>query len=430
MEMEQMSRLTDEQMNQKMSWILDNLTGGWGSGGSTTVESFVSLWCERFDGAARDLTFDTNSARFQTDLSSIHLRGTGTVSVLLVGGSGPPVTSAIKRFKHDAWFGRALPIVLFATDAAFAEGSTLLNRGRGVMLSPTQIRLTTQSADPGKELRFQMLRQMPFRRLIPFSITHPAEGSMFFGRQDELEQLLYEDHVEYALWGLGDIGKSSLLRQVKWRLRRELDPRYERIVEVDLYNCPPDIDIAARWIAQQIHHTSFSDRLAACELEAFLRRMHGKHSRFSDGPIELLIDEVDEVLKHDKRSGYPLLKALRHARSSGLIRLTICGREGPKEVFEDRNYPFRSEMKRIVLGPLASKDAVDLLLQPLKHLGVELLDTNGLLRAVLSVCKGNPCSIQRWGLEIANRAARDPRRPFTPSDLREIQKHFAQARAA
>ena len=403
----------NEHPDQRVSRIVGSLKGGWGNGGSTMVESFASLWSERFEGTARELSFDTNSARFQTDLSSIHLRDTAALSVLLVGGSGPAVKTAVSRFKHDGWFGRDLPVVLFATDAAFAEGATLLNRGRGLVLSPVAVTRILRSDDPAKELRLEMLRQIPFARLIPYSITRPAVGNMFFGRQKELEQLLYQDHVEYALWGPGDSGKSSLLRQVTWLLRREQDPRYQRVVEVDLYTCPPDTDIAARWLAQQICHTRFSDRLFTCDLEPFLRRMRAMDPRFADGPIELVIDEVDEVLKHDQRNGYPLLKVLRHARCSGLIRLTLCGRVGPMEVLTDPAYPFRTEMKGFVLGPLEAKDAVNLLLRPLEHLEVELQDKRATLKTVLVACKGNPCAIQRWAWEIANQAAGDPRYRFS-----------------
>ena len=415
-------------MQSKLESTLKELEDGWKSSGCGAVDDFIHLWCTRFHTRAWNITREKNSILFQTEISSIRFRGMGIVPVLLVGGNGASVVDAINRFRHNGWHGSQLPIVLFVADSAYAAGSTLLAGRKGVRLSPFQIRQILLAQDPIDCLRREILRQVPFRRLIPFTTTHPAEGTMFFGRHDELEMLLYESNADYFLCGKGFMGKTSLLRQVQWTLRHQLDPRLQRMVEIDLYTCPPDINVAARDIARAINPTKRADRVASIhDLEKFFAREHSQNPCFEKGPIELLIDEVDEVLAEDMRQGYPLLKALRHARSKGLIRLTLCGRTGPFAAYKDirsGDNPLAERMKLLHLLPLDNRNAKRLLLLPLEQLGIKIECKNELIDRVLSTSSGVPLLIQKWGVEIAERATRNEGHAFTLSDLLAIEKGF------
>jgi len=408
----------------RLKRALEAMSLGWGSDGSLAVDDFISSLCERLGGRTWNIRFDSNSVVFRIEIPSICLRGMASLQVILVGGSGAAITQTIQRFKRNGFFGRQRPMALFATDSAFAAGSALLRAEKGLILSRSQLGRMLLSDEPAKELRLLALRQIPFRNLIPFTATHPAEGPMFFGRREELELFTQQDNVDYALCGEGLIGKTSLLRQTQCMLRRQSSPRRHRIVEVDLFTCPPEINTAARRIAQTICYTGFSRNLVLKELESFFRRMRSTDIRFSEGPIDLLIDEVDEVLAEDKRQGYQLLRTLRHA-SPELIRVTFCGRAVAEKVFRDNGNPLKGRVKLIKLAPLDSEDSRGLLKMPLEHLGVRFENEQEILDTALAACSGQPMRIQTWGLEIATRAASRPGHCFTVADLREVEKQIA-----
>jgi len=421
---------------EKVQAVLDALQVGWTARGYRDLDRFMDNWCGAFHGPKGNgglgdpnpwnVTVGASSARFRMEISTIHLRRMGFVHVLVLGGDGAEVREALLRFRSEVWSGRQLPIVLCATDSTFTVASRSLPHGPGLILSRSDIEDILSSSSPGHALRLQMLRQIPFKRLIPFTITHPAVGVTFFGRKEEIETLLLEDHVDYAIFGPGFVGKTSVLRQLRWLLRRRFDPRNTRTVEVDLYSCSANTDEAARKIAQRISHTSFSHGLTVEGMVAFLRRVRFGDPRFHEGPIELVIDEVDEVLAHDKRMGYPLLRAFRLAKHLDLIRLTISGRKVPKEVVKDPESPFHGRMHLMELGPLNWQHARELLRLPLEHLNVQCDDVDGLLKRVVAMCGREPMKIQKWGLEIANRAAENAGRRFTEADLRSLERDMAK----
>ena len=158
--------------------------------------------------------------------------------------------------------------------------------------------------------------------------------------------------------------------------------------------------------------------------------MKSTAARFWSGPIELLLDEVDEVLAADRLAGYPLLKTLRRARNHGLIRLTMCGREEPGWIPVDSYNPLQTEVIPIRLGTLESEDARKLLIEPLKHLGVQVDDWNKLSDTVERVSRGEPMCIQRWGLHIAEKAALDRQHRFCERDLERIRQEVKRGKIA
>lgn len=412
--------------SEQLPTVLEGLKAGWGSGGSAALEAFLGLWSGCFDANVQERPVDVNSVRFKMEIASIRLRGMGLVPFLLVGGEGGPAEEAVRRFKSEVWYGPKLPIVLCATDAAYVLAKDALPGARGIVLSAAAIGKIAAADDPLSVLRQQMIRQVRFRRLIPFTYTRPVAGHMFFGREEELAMLVDEDHMDYAVSSTGHTGKTSLMRQAEYTLRRDLDPRYARMVSVDLYTCKTTTDAAVQQIAQAIRHTSFSHELGVDGLLAFLRREKNTDARFADGPIELFMDEADGVLAHDKSMGYPLLKVLKHARDQGLARLTLAGRDAPGQVAADHGNPLHERMRRIKLGALSHREARDLLMLPLEHLGLTLEDPKRVVQEVLSDSKRFPMEIQKWGFQIANRAARKAGRVFTLDDLLEVAKTIAQ----
>ncbi|MBC8289320.1 MAG: hypothetical protein H8E37_03290 [Planctomycetes bacterium] len=232
---------------------------------------------------------------------------------------------------------------------------------------------------------------------------------------------MYEDQ-DYALAGRGGVGKTSILREMQRRLRIQRDPRAKRLVEEDWLTCPQDLDMAANMLARRIINSKHAQTVNCENLAAFMRRTRLSDPRFADGPIDLIIDEVDEILALDRRTivkgaRYPLMRQLRHARLQGSIRLTISGRDETETLLNDSRNPFAlggkdsnqgdyTRFKLLQIGALSDEAARELLLKPLRDLEYPVDAEAKALEKKLKNTRGIPVSIQSAGLDLANEAAR------------------------
>lgn len=424
---------------QKLDHALTALSCGFGNSESarTAIDTIITAWEEQLGAKFGKVERDRESVRFQSDISSIHLRGMGIVPVLLLGSDSASLRQSVSQFVSETAPGHQLPIIACTTDPAheYARGRTGLRAGQLVTLSRTDLRNVLLSSRPCEQLRRQILHQIPIRKLIPFTPANPTEGAMFFGRESELEMLVEQDYVDYALCGRGGIGKTSLLRQMQCILKKSYDPRAHRMVEVDLLACRPNADAAAQEIAQRVSHTRFSHDLGVADLPAFFRRVKAIDERFRDGPIDLIIDEADSVLANDQqmcrhvkdaRDGYPLLRVLRHAKSQHLIRITICGRSETRSILQDHHNPFHGRMKLIDVRPLDLKHARQLLLLPLQQLGVSVEMSASDINQLLNGCEGIPLNIHHLGLAIADKASQQQFRKLEKRDI-DVLSHSVPA---
>ncbi len=395
--------------------ILNTLRLGFGkSDNKQAVEELLGLWVDKLGATTECVTRDEQCVRFETSIPT-RLRGLGHSPVLILGEDSDSFRNALSQIIRDTANGRVRGIVLCLTDAAFRHLRTMAGLPTGclVCLSRDDVRFVLSSDSALTALSRYIRNQLPFKRLIPFSTSEPAVGSMFVGRKNELEMLI-EENQDFALCGSGGMGKTSLLRQMQWVMKTERDPRHSRVVEVNLLSCESSVSAAAQVIAKRVCSTSFAQALSVDELQSFFRRMRTT-AEYLHGPIDLVIDEIDTILGEDRKHGYPLMKALRQARQADLIRLTISGRTETEKLLKDENNPFTidsargrthpSRIKLIELVPLTKSESADLLFSPLSDLGVQVDSMQDDLSARLADCAGVPYAIQNLGLDVANSLA-------------------------
>ncbi len=404
-------------MGDQVNSLLQHLKSGFSATDHRLViQQLLELWAENVGEQASVEARKPQGVSFESNIS-LKLRGLGGTPMLILGEdsfeSRQAVTDLIKRTGS----GKVIGVVLCMTDSAFLylRSTPVLPKGRFVVLSRDDVHGVLSSDSPLDVFSGYVRNQIPIRRLNPLSVSEPAQGAMFVGRTMALEKLVY-DEQDYALCGPGGIGKSSLLRHTKWTLRQNRDPRHERIVEVDLIACPADLDHATRMIATRIYPSKKAHDIACVDLDAFLRQRKAVDPRFSEGPIDLFIDEMDSILRIDSQTAdgygnrYPLMRALRHARSAGVIRLTISGREQTRQLLNDRKNPFlvdsgltqtkRSRLKLLEVTRLNELESHELLFGPLEALGCLDEAKRKTASEKLSLCNGVPFQIQNLGLDI------------------------------
>lgn len=418
-------------MTHPISTSLDALRHGFHENDcKLAIRELVESWSKNIGRVDDEPLRGPENVRFESSITGIRLRGMGEVPVLIAGEDSQALRAAIGSLVRQTASGRVIGIILCATESAYRylRTTSVIPRKRFLVLSRGDARKVLTDDVPIEKLRQMLIRRIPYRRLVPFSVSEPTQGLLFVGRANEIDMLV-EENQDFALCGPGGIGKTSLLKQALRHLRRDRNPRYDRIVEVDLIASPVDLNAAARAIAKAIQPTKRAFELTNfSQLGAFLKHQKATDSRFRDGPIDLFIDEIDSILKLDGDScdetgkSYPLMRTLRHARNLRRVRLTISGRTETESLLGRSDNPFlidahygsgkhmevsrQSRLKLLKLEELREEEARDLLLGPLRDLGYPVDEEGDALLERLRECKGIPFHVQNLGLDIANEAAR------------------------
>lgn len=380
----------------------------------------IVRWWDEHLGKASAVTSSYESTQFRFDCK-IKLRGFGRNHVLIVGDAEDPASVA-RDFIRTSGHGIALIACLSDSTAFSILHCDQIPSNRMVVLPPFHLEQLEHSAAPVETLETFVREAFPFLRLVPYNISSPAFGNMFIGRRHELNELVHLDQ-DFAICGAGGMGKSSLIEQMIWTLRQQRDPRCARIVRVDLIDCLGSLDAAAKAIATAIYSCSRANDVGLHNLFAYLKHCKGQLARFDDGPIDLVLDETDRILKIDSvcedESGerYPLMRTLRHARQKGIIRITICGRVETEALLALEDNPFSvnqhkkssqcNRFRLLKLEPLSGQDSWTLIRAPLQALGViDRFPVEKIGRRVAD-CAGIPFQLQDLGLNLCNQAARE-----------------------
>jgi hypothetical protein len=369
------------------------------------------------------------------------LRGLGANTVLI--GKGEHLNRwQLENNLKSARAARTLLIVLALDTVAHTSALDFQNNERDklVILGRSQLESLFASPNPQDTFLQFVKDQVSFLSLVPFETSAPASGPQFTGRSTELWKL--QSNQNFAVFGPGGIGKSSLLRQCVWLRRLQDSEAYERTIEVDLQDISEPND-AARRIVTCIEK-KFSVRSGTADgviVKTFadaVEALHQEHSRRlnTDQPFCLILDEVGgliEVDRHREFADYfqdfnaigrdhrrfPLLHVIRNLISRRILSVTLCARESTRSLLESEHNPFASggvdRLKPLEIRPLNETEAKRMLTWPLACLGVDLGTHRDQINDALAKSKGIPIRIADRGLDIALEAEPHIRRARTPS---------------
>lgn len=365
------------------------------------------------------------------------LRGLGANTVLI--GKGTEFDRwQLEKNVLTARAARTLLIVLALDSVAHTSALDFQNNERDKLVVFGRSQLESVIASPNSPDAFlQFVRdQVSFLQLVPFETSAPACGPQFTGRSTELRKL--QSHQDFAVFGPGGIGKSSLLRQWMWLRRLNDSEAYERTIEVDLQDISEPDDAAHRIVtgierkfsvrthtATGVIVRTFADAVEALHLEYSRKGNMGQ-------PFCLILDEVGGLLEVDRHrefadyfqtlhstgrdhTRFPLLHVIRNLTSRGVLRITLCARESTRSLLESEHNPFCvpggiSRLKPLEIRPLDEIEAKRMLTLPLACLGVDLDAHSNRINDALAKSKGIPVRIADCGLDIALEAEPHVRR--------------------
>lgn len=358
--------------------LLEGLRRGWNQR-SALPRDFVECWNEIFGTVSEISELGENSLEFRTALPSIRLRGTQDLRCSVIGGTAGDSGSAIPRITEDG----SLHLVMCCSAEAERIVNNLKRSIGEVRIAPVDLENIIATEAALDRMRRLLRDQVPIHRLIPYSIMQPAYGNMFFGRTDELHRLQSDVDTSYAIAGPSRTGKTSLVKRYFATDRGRSLQRPSFYVDLFAQNAEPDG--LARSIAMKIEGSSIASRVTAQGLATFLTTL----TRKIGGPIELVIDEVDELCQMP-----PALNALASAARSGACRLVLCGRAQLLKVALSEPSPLGMRMHLMRLEPLSEQDATDLIKGPIEDLGFRIADPAQVFDRILHLTGRLPHHIQ------------------------------------
>jgi len=209
--------------------------------------------------------------------------------------------------------------------------------------------------------------------ISPYQTNGGVENeSNFFGRVEELRKIIGSNH-NYLIVGARQLGKSSLLKALKRRY--DMNPR----VNAYLFT------MSNEDILSEMKRVFSLDRDSNLEDIISHISMQSKKSIF-------LIDEADEFIEEDAKNGYKITKAFRKLSQDGKANFIIAG-FWTLYYYATSDYqaPLKNFGELIRLGKLEDKACRDLMIEPMKRIGINY-ENPQIIDRVISRC-GNRANL-------------------------------------
>ncbi|MCG3145296.1 MAG: hypothetical protein HONDAALG_02871 [Gammaproteobacteria bacterium] len=397
--------------------LIETLARGWLAKHDVQANEFVHRWSDRFQTSAEVKTWGDNSLQFTCDLSGIRLYGMTEVQNLLLGGADAATAQAVREFKQRIGDSGGLPFVMTTSQYAWEQARANLPSGRYLLISPSELEELIREQKPAERLKELLRKHIPLRRLIPYNYLLSVEGGMFFGRSSESDKLYYESDVSFAVAGPGRIGKTSLVKQYLRRLVRLRDPQKLRTFLIDFYHCPKDSNAIARFLAMKFESSRRSNEITSNKLLDFLQ-----YQRFQfGGPLNLLLDEVDNVCQSEAFS------VLGEAAKLGHCRLILIGKGELLNMMLYGETQLKQRLQLLRLRPLDEMDARSLLLEPLTDLGFQIEDPDRLVDHVFRVTGRLPHLMQFFAKRLAELAIDEGRSEISTAQIERLKWDYDTA---
>ncbi len=349
---------------------------------------------------------------FSLDLSHLHLRGMGNANPAIILKYSSKTEEQLKHLVRRLPCENGLPFVFCMDNNSYTRACSSLSRRSITILSPRIVANLLTSDNPTKVLTKHLQDDLGRYRLNPYDILHPVSGNTFFGRHRELSQLVDDSHHSFAIAGPGQIGKSSLLKQYKWKLNQLKDPRAQRLHLVDFYDLEhTDDDSITEHLAFSIEKTKRTYEMKCKNLPEFLKRLSAK----DEGTPELLLDEVDRVCNSR------VFDLLGHEAKQGNVRLIIAGKRNLLDLMLHEKSSFKGRLRLMRLQPLDSSSSWDVITSPMNMLGIQFKDSEQIIKHLLIMSGRLPCLLQFYCNNIVEWSIEHHKNVITLDDIHAIE---------
>ena len=399
--------------------LLDALRGGRAGTHGVFARDFVSRWA-RYLSVSVEIRDDTEPLRFVAYLDGVHLHGVEGMPCLLITSDGTSDVAAVQRLWRQAAGRSRFALVFAMTDAAQKMALEKLPADSAIVFGGQKLSEIMESSAPREVLVKHIRTQICRRQLLPYRILQPICGNMFFGRKDIVDQLVQRPLASFAIAGPGGIGKSSILAQYRYRLRRKRDPRLNRLIFVNFKSVSPMTgDAVERRVAMAVSPSSrtYYDTTLLDDLPRILQQQAAR----LDGPVDFLLDEVDEVCQTE------VFSVLGEAARAEYCRLVLCGRGVLLRLMTSEDSPLRRRLGLLRLEPLPSEVARQLIEHPLHDLGFQVAAGDDSLAELSRLTGRHPHALQFLLNKLTNYCIDREIHVVSRNDINRVSEDFESA---
>ena len=278
-----------------------------------------------------------------------------------------------------------------------------------VLINRQDIQQILVSKAPHQILRRIILAQADLRLFSPFIEQGPTADEMFFGREWELRELTQQSATtSYALIGGRRIGKTSILK----RLHNINLPR------AGLYTLYYDCSFSSTY--EEFLTTPIRDWKPKRLPNAPINFKKLLNTPFTDKPLVLLFDEADKLVAMDRTNGWSFLNKLRALANSDQLQVVFSGERVLRDALRDSSTPLFNFCKEMPIGCLEFSAVEELVMAPMKQLGIEFIEENLVVEHIWAFTSGHPNVVQRLCNRLIERLNEHRTRQITVDDVEAI----------
>lgn len=295
-----------------------------------------------------------------------------------------------------------------------------------VMIGPRLMHQIVRSARPVDVLNKVVLDQSDLSKVSPFILSNATPTRMFFGRDAEAATIIGTVATNsVALLGSRRIGKTSLLRHV----RQELNDANFLPFFGDCQTVKTWSDFAA------LAETEWGVEVEKDFRPQHLGRLVSALSAGSEKPVVILLDEIDQLLEWDRSQQLDsvpeaFFRACRSLSQEGAAQFVFSGERTIAQRIWDPQSPHWNFCRPLSLAQLTRDASTLLLIQPLKAIGIRIVDEPSFGAQAWRLTSGHPQIAQFLGDRLVRRLdSRSNRQNLElgPEDIRAVSETYEYA---
>ncbi|GEM_PF-2730319 len=255
-----------------------------------------------------------------------------------------------------------------------------------------------------------------FRHLIithsyvqsPFILGGPTSPKMFFGRNQELNQIMGQiSQSSFALIAGRRTGKTSILYRLS-----------SRLPNADFYSLYYDCSTTSTY------HAFLTAKIRNWQPTAPPNAPLTFDDLFQtlplDKPLVLLLDEADKLVPHEQQNGWQLFNALRAMSNARQLQVVFGGERTLFYALKDSTSPLYNFPNEIVLGALDKQAVKELVTRPMHQLMLEFENATDIVDNIYEFTAGHPNVVQRLCHRLIDRLNKTNSRKITLSDIKAV----------
>jgi hypothetical protein len=235
-----------------------------------------------------------------------------------------------------------------------------------IAVEENELKRIMLSDQPFQVFRRVILSKLSLQKISPYQITGPTKAT-FYGRSQLINLVNGARNRSFAIIGARKIGKSSLL----YRLAEHPPPNTFYIfmdmqIEIENYQAFLNTLELEIWRSMK-ENVSFEGQVST--MPRVLRELSRGGKR-----IIFIFDEIDYFFDFDWQHNFKVLKIFRSMAQNDYCQFIFAGFKTLSPYKRSLDSPLYNFCELIHMAPLDRDDALDLITEPMKSIGIEYHD--------------------------------------------------------